>query len=424
MNSMIRALFSFTASVCLVAALQGCGGGGGGGGAGSTSTPTPATAPTTTTSAPGANVVPVTVKLLSGSNFINVVYATVTVCAPDGSNCVTVPNVMVDTASTGLRLNASALTNLGVLPRNTAHDGNPLSECYTFLDGYFWGSVRTATVQLGGETATSVPIQVVNDPVSGTTPTGCMNAGSTAAENTPALIPGNGVIGVQGYLQDCGSACATNVFEGAYYSCPSAGCAATTEALAGQIVSPTQKVNSTDTNGVVLRLPAIDPNGALSVDGTLLLGVGTQANNAINGAAIIPVDSSYAFTATYKGTTIPGSFVDSGSNGFFFHDASIPTCSNSSWLCPASDVTNDVTFTGGNGASYGTSFTVRNAMTLFGNASAAYNDLAGDAFVGSVMDFGLAFFYGKDVYVVNEGASIPGTSVVGPANAFAPYTSN
>ncbi len=112
----------------------GTGGGGGGGSAGGS-----------------GNVVPVIVD--NGPNNIgsqDVPFISVTVCVPGTSTCATIDHVSVDTGSTGLRLIASALPSGFTLPQQQT-GGNPEAECFTFADGYVWGSVRLADLKLGGE---------------------------------------------------------------------------------------------------------------------------------------------------------------------------------------------------------------------------------------------------------------------------------
>src|SRR6185312_3563344 len=72
----------------------------------------------------------------------NVPYATVTICATGTSTCQTIDHILVDTGSTGLRveygaLNASMLTALQGTYAKTGAD--PVGECYQYLDGYVFG---------------------------------------------------------------------------------------------------------------------------------------------------------------------------------------------------------------------------------------------------------------------------------------------
>src|SRR5258708_28846435 len=71
-----------------------------------------------------------------------------------------------------------------------------------------------------------------------------------------------------------------------------------------------------DNHGVNVELPGIS-GAATSVSGSLVFGIGTHSNNSLGGATVYTAPQ-FAFTTTFSGHTYPGSFVDSGSNGFFF----------------------------------------------------------------------------------------------------------
>ena len=61
---------------------------------------------------------------------------------------------------------------------------------------------------------------------------------------------------------------------------------------------------------------------------------------------------------------------------------------------------------GTNGASGSVTFTVGNGDSLIGNAgNAAVNGLAGPQ--PGMVDFGLPFFFGKNIYTAIEGKSTP-----------------
>jgi hypothetical protein len=99
--------------------------------------------------APASNVVSVTVSGGPTNNAVNVLYTTVTVCLPGTSTCQTIDNIQVDTGSYGLRILAPVLTlTFPVAKLN----GSALVECTTFVDGYSWGPVTLADVQISGET--------------------------------------------------------------------------------------------------------------------------------------------------------------------------------------------------------------------------------------------------------------------------------
>ena len=164
--------------------LAACGGGGGGGSSASSSA-TNAAAPTqsvtntsSSTQVLAVNAVAVTVD--SGvSGVPNMPFVSVTVCTPGTTQCQTINHVLVDTGSWGLRVFASQLPASMALPQQQDASGNLLAECMQFFDGYTWGSVRIADVQIGGEKAASLPIQVI-DPGYSAVPSNCSSVGATS----------------------------------------------------------------------------------------------------------------------------------------------------------------------------------------------------------------------------------------------------
>ena len=57
---------------------------------------------------------------------------------------------------------------------------------------------------------------------------------------------------------------------------------------------------------MILQLPAIDATGAASATGYLVFGIGTENNNALNGAGIYTVDGSGNFSTTFGGSVLSG----------------------------------------------------------------------------------------------------------------------
>jgi hypothetical protein len=165
---------------------------------------------------------------------------------------------------------------------------------------------------------------------------------------------------------------------------------------------------ATDNNGVIVELPAVS-GGEVTVSGSLVFGIGTQSNNAL-GTATIYTAPNAAFTTTYKSQTYAESFIDSGSNGYFFPDSTIPVCSDiTGFYCPSS--TENLSATNqASGASGTVDFSVANADALFANLSDnAFEDLGGPAGApANYFDWGLPFFYGRNVYTAIEGMSTPG----------------
>jgi hypothetical protein len=382
-----------------LAATAGCSGSGsnssgGGGGGGSTS-----------------NVEAITVNSGPGGGYINGAFTSVTVCVPGSTtNCQTIGGILVDTGSPGLRILSSALTIS--LPQQTGSNGSPIVECLPFLSGFTWGPVQTADMTIAGEQAKSLPIQVIGTSNFPTIPASCSSNG--AAEEDLASLGANGILGVGLSTVDCGSACTASGASnpGLYYSCPSTGCVVTTESLASQVQNPVA-LFAKDNNGVIIELPSV--SGAQStVTGSLIFGIGTQSNNGLGSATVYMLDPSTGnFTTVFNGVTYTNAaFIDSGSNGLYFLDAAttgFPTCAApiTFWYCPSSTQNLSATNRGTNGTSASFNFVVSNAQTLTSNAStAAANGLAGPS--AGTFDWGLPFFYGRNVYTAIAGQSTPG----------------
>src|SRR5471032_2513279 len=410
-SGLIRWLAVLSVSVLLAA----CGGGGGdsgsssvssggssggssgsgsGGSSGGGSSGTPNAQPIASTA---SNTVPITVGP-GAQNFVNIPNVSVTVCAPGTSTCQTINNIQVDTGSYGLRLASDAATQiLGSLPVAQSTSGGQLAECTQFADGFTWGTVRSADVKIGGETASAIPIQVVGDLSDSTVPlNGCINGSN---ESTSRQLGANGILGVGVAPTDCGVTC-TNAATSNYYSCPSGtDCSAVAVAVAQQVVNPVTKF-AVDNNGVIVQLPSVATSAA-SAMGTLVFGIGTQSNNTLTGATSYGSTSFGNLAGTYKGAAVT-TIVDSGSNGLFFSDSSLPACTSTftDFYCPANAQTLSATVTGVNGVTGTVNFTVQNAQTLASSGTNyALNGLAGS--IGAfptLFDFGLPFFFGRYVY--------------------------
>ena len=350
--------------------------------------------------------------------YTNGIFVSVTVCRPGTSTCVTVPNVLLDTGSTGLRLLSSAVSGINLA--NVTSGGTTLADCVQYIDdSYNWGPVATADIELAGETASSVPIQIIaeqgdNFPVA---PSSC---GGTADNSVDTLLA-NGILGVSFYQQDCGSACAPGTASngGSYFSCTSTACTVTTASLAQQLQNPIG-LFSTDNNGLMLTLPGIGPGGAVSASGTVTFGVGTQSNNALGSALALIPDDFGNFSTTFQKTTTDVAFIDSGSSALYFLDSAstgLPACSTySGFYCPSSTESFTATNRGSTGTTSSVSFSVANADNLLNSGSDVFSNLAGtgDDTTSNppytYFDWGLPFFYGRSVFVVLEGKSAGGTS--------------
>lgn len=415
------ALFAVAALALGVAA---CGGGGGssssssgnntsGGVDTSSLPPLPSQQPIAATA---PNTVPVTVN--GGvAGVPNIPTVSVTVCVSGTSTCTTVNNVQLDTGSFGLRLVASALpaSFTSALPVSTAASGGTLAECTAFADGYTWGTVRTADVKIGGETASRIPIQFIGDLASATVPQACSNIG--AAQNTASDLGANGILGIGVALWDCGPSCANSAANSNYYSCPSgANCTSTTVATSLQVANPVASF-AADNNGVILQMAPVSYNGAASATGTLVFGIGTESNNTLSASHRFQTTQWGDLSAAFNGATLT-SFLDSGSNALFFNDSALPQCGGSlgTFYCPSVPQSLSAALTGVDGSSGAATLAVVSAATLLGsggnNGNFALNDLGGQFGSSADLDLGLPFFYGRYVYfglntAANGGSQAP-----------------
>ncbi len=86
-----------------------------------------------------------------------------------------------------------------------------------------------------------------------------------------------------------------------------------------------------DNNGLAIILPQVGAAGSVSLSGSMIFGIGTQSDNALGGAQAQGADSEGNFTTTFNGTPYPGSYIDSGSSGYFFLDSTttgLPNCAS------------------------------------------------------------------------------------------------
>jgi hypothetical protein len=377
---------------------------------------------------------------VANSLYPNGAFTSVTLCLPGSSTCQTIGGILVDTGSFGLRVLASQVT-IPLVPLTDA-GGNTLNNCSRFLDGSFlWGTVDAADVKMAGEVAGTTSIQLIANPPSGTyvIPLACTTNGTGTNEDTQATLGANGILGVGPEPFDCGSACdplaGGSPPEPTYYACSSVSCqpafvpcgSPCGDPLANQQLTNPVFNFPADNNGVILQLPAVT-GAAATVNGSMIFGIGTQSNNGLGSATVFTVDSFDNFTTVFSGQTLPGSFIDSGSNGLFFPNgiesnfpaSTIPTCAppDDSFFCPASLTNFSATNTGATQGSNSVNFSVDNATNLFNQnpGAAALSTLAGPLGSGVCsasntaacsFDWGLPFFYGRKVFTAIDGTTTP-----------------
>jgi hypothetical protein len=347
--------------------------------------------------------------------YVNGVFTSVTICVPGTTTCQTIDDVLVDTGSIGLRvLSRAAGGELDLdLPSQRDEDGAAIAECGALVDSYLWGSLRFASVVMGAEPGVTIPIQLVGDPDLQGVPASCSASGGVSAD-TLADLGANAILGVGPLTEDCGAPCSDppaapgsenpgNV----YYACAASGCGAAAVAMSDQLPNPVGRL-ADDNNGVVVDLSGVSPGGAPTATGTLYLGIATRDNNVMAATTVIPIDAeSLTFTTVYLGKPYAGSFLDTGSNGYYFlspAQSGLPTCSGASsspggYYCPSGMANVEVTNRGANGADGVVAFRVANAEALLSvESNYVFDDLAGPSESGGGFDFGLPFFLGRRVF--------------------------
>ena len=379
--------------------------------------------------------------------YTNEPLVSVTICTPNhtsSSQCQVVSNILLDTGSSGLRIFNSAIGSNVVLNQlmiSTPVGTKSLAECATFGTGADWGSVKTGDLIFGGQTASNIPIHVI-DINYASIPSGCSEE---SPDTDPCSAGYNGILGVAPLIADCGANCASTddtVNPGSYFGCDSTGCynashgncgtdhtCVFTVSTGAQVSNPVTSFSSPFNNGVSISLPNIGASGASGVTGTLTLGI--QAATAPSGVfAIDPngaTDNNYLdFNTTFNGivygyqsTNNTTAFLDSGSNGIFY-PGNLTVCSDaSSFYCPASTQNLNATMSGYQGSpSSSVSFSVANTDALGNTGNSAFSNLGGPS--NSSFDWGLPFFFNRTVYIGIDGtsATINSSSATGPYWAF------
>jgi len=347
----------------------------------------------------------------------NQAFVTVEVCVPGTQTCQSIDHVLVDTGSSGLRLLSSVLTV--PLPQQNDSSGNPLDECHIFTDGYGWGPVSLADVSITGELGPSTLVHVLIPSTSSPpVPASCssQSMGSNEGDSVAAL-GANGILGVGVFQQDCGATCTSSngTIPPIYYDCPASGCNPTFVTLAQQVPNPVSMFMA-DNNGVLISLPTVPSQGLPNLTGSLIFGIGTQGNNALQSAVVYTVPSSGSnagqITSIYSGTSYPA-FINSGADAFYFLDSattSLTTCTvppqDLTWYCPTSLTNLTATNQGTNGNQGTVNFSIGNASTLLSSGNAALDTLG--APLPGEFDWGLPFFFNRVVFTAIENQSTPG----------------
>ncbi|ACC71424.1 DUF3443 family protein [Paraburkholderia phymatum] len=354
------------------------------------------------------NTVPITVDNKLDATIVNAPYVSVTICVPGAqgpTQCATLDHMLLDTGSSGVRVISSALgaALAARLPAQTGAGNDPtgnaaLAQCAIFASGYTWGPIRRADVKIGGETASNIPIQVIGDSGFTWTPNDCTAHGASSMNDVKTL-GAKGIVGI-GHLAHDFPQAAQTALAATYYYCPTPwSCTAASVPLDRQTANPVAAF-ATDNNGTVIRLPALPATGEASVTGKLLFGIGTRDNNTLPSSATrLTVTDRGLFTTNYKGRTL-SSVIDSGSNGLFFADSTLPVFGG--WYAPPAAQTLSASMLSNTGNAQSTaSFAIADSSSLFELGYAAHDNLG--APLNSMFMWGLPFFYGRSVYTALSG---------------------
>jgi hypothetical protein len=244
---------------------------------------------------------------------------------------------------------------------------------------------------LNGESAASIPVQIIADPNFASAPASCSNnAGSSIS--TVKGLGANGILGVGLFNHDGGS----------YYACSGSSCVSVTITGSSQVSNPVAAFSSADNNGVILSLPSVPATGQQSATGTLTFGLDTQADNALTGFSIVPADSSGYISSNFNNQTFTQTFIDSGSNFNFLYLTGYPFDSNGNYTPP-----NPVSFP----MSLSSTVSANSASSVFyldpqpqSFTFNAYPGLASNSgvFLLSQADLGAPWLYGHSVaYAIN-----------------------
>jgi Protein of unknown function (DUF3443) len=342
---------------------------------------------------------------------INHGYVTVKICEHGStSKCANIDHVLVDTGSWGLRLVGSVLaTNMVALTNETDASNRIIEECVTFGGGQTWGPVARADVTLAAETASDLPVQVMDDTLAyAPPPSGC--GANSSLINSVSGFNANGVLGVGVFAQDCGALCANAATPlPLYYGCTAGAagvCTAEDVAVTAQVTNPVAMF-AVDNNGVIVDLPNLqNPNGDVTVQGSLIFGLSTQSDNALpaSGLTVLGTDANGDFRANFNGAAALPSWIDSGADDYEFNDPSIASCTDPTYVgyyCPVSAplplsaVNNGV---GAYNASSAVQFSVANPPMTFVAGAAAFAGLAGGGGSGNFV-WGMPYFYGQKIYI-------------------------
>lgn len=379
----------------------------GGGGSGGSSLPRGITNPVSLPVGPGYMTVAISPPGVCSSNTVNIPCVSVTICNT-ANKCDTVPDIILDTGSFGLRVFNKFVSNLN-LP-NVMSSGSQVAECVYYGDNTNnWGPVVTANVQLAtGITANNVPMQIIDNNYPGSSSTPCVNPSLT-----PREFKGNGILGVGPIVYDGGQ----------YFACTGGACTAISNPPNNiQVANPIAMLSNPEyNNGLTLKFPGISDSGATGAIGYAIFGIGTNSDNSVGpdvnvypsnsfltSGGLIPIGMPVQYS---NNSLIKHGFLDTGSNFYYFKDSTITQCPTSNpnffTYCQSNPVTVNPSNQSENEVYIATTANIANANNLQSSGNVAFSNYGAN--LGTrYFDYGLPFFFNKTVYVgfSNESSSI------------------
>ena len=345
-------------------------------------------------------MIPLTVRTPHAG--FNRLVVSITVCEPRTTRCATIDDVMVDTGSTGLRLEASAVPTWLRLPAHVGPDQRPLAECLHFLHDDAWGPLYRADLRLGRMAIPDLPLQIISDD---------QRPQPAACPRSDVRPTSNGTLGIGPHLDDCPGACEQSATAPVYFI----DHGGTWDPVLGSLDRAYRLPNPVSllpdqNNGVVFDIPAPPDGGARELTGTLTFGVGTSTNNQPGTAQLVPVDGRGQFTTVYRGRAYPGSYIDSGTETYVLEGERLPQCAGMAWaFCSTPDLQLQAAMVGRFGVQVSFAVKIGDYRATLARGYGASDAMAVTADPGSTaFVWGAPFFLGKRVMVVLDGMAIPG----------------
>ncbi len=355
------------------------------------------------------NVVPLTVRTPHGG--FNRMVVSVTVCAPGTERCATVDDVMVDTGSIGLRLEAAAVPLSLNLPAFFGPNDAPLAECLHFVHDAAWGPLHRADLHIGGLTATDLPIQIISDD-DGPQPVEC-----PVSKVRPTS---NGTLGVGPWLLDCQGDCEQDERHPGVFVGGEGKWSPVRGAVARKYRLPNPAAAFPDHgNGVAFHLPMPPRDGAVQVVGTLTFGLDEVAIEPFDATRIVSLDHQGRFTTRFGGKDYPESYIDSGTETTLLPSGDIPPCEGMPWaFCADPERVLSATMVGQGGTSLDVQFRVGDYRAAIDRHVGAWDGFAEASGSPDSFVWGAPTFLGRRTVVIFDGKVVPGMDgVIGPAYA-------